>query len=174
VRKAAASSALQECGRRPSLVPLDLLVSAIRKSSSFDPDRRAETSQRGCLPRPDQVSAGADGLQYFGRTFGYLRRGRSVADCTKEKELPASSIGFIRFNRASRFSNSSFSAAIFSARIFVRSSYKRQSPSKSIASKSNFLSIAPFRCMADFRGGARQRSHPACFKWKRQIRLRMK
>jgi hypothetical protein len=69
--------ALQEFRRR-SLVPADLLALAIRKSSSFDPDWSAATNQGGCLPRPDQVSVGADGLKYLGRTFGYLRLGRST------------------------------------------------------------------------------------------------
>ena len=142
--------ALQECRRRRSLVPADRLVFAIRKSSSFDPDRSAATNQRGCLPRPDQVSVGADGLKYFGRTFGYLRLGRSIFDCARALSAPP--IGLIRFSCARRFSNSSFSVAIFSARTFVRSSYNSQSLSKSIASNSDFLSIAPSHCITGVAG----------------------
>src|SRR5450631_4897675 len=58
---------------RPSL--------SILNSSSLWPVSRAATSHRGRLPLPDHVSDGASGLQYLGRTFGYLRRGaRSVMD----------------------------------------------------------------------------------------------
>jgi len=142
--------ALQEFRRRRSLVPTVLLVLAIRKSSSFDPDRSAATSQRGCLPRPDHVSVGADGLKYFGRTFGYLRLGRPAFDFSRA--LPASPVGLMLFSCARRFSNSIFSAAIFSARTFVRSSYRSQSLSKSIASNSDFLSIAPSHCITDSGG----------------------
>src|SRR6516162_1726340 len=46
----------------------------IRKSFAFLPDRSCAVSQRGCLPRPDQVSAGFFGFRYLGRTFGYGRR----------------------------------------------------------------------------------------------------
>jgi hypothetical protein len=160
--EAAVGDAFQECRRRRSLVLTDLLV-VIRKSSSLDPDPSAATSQRGCFPRPDQVSVGADGLQYFGRTFGYLRRGRSVF-CARR--LSISPTGFMRFNCARRFSNSSFSVAIFSARICVISSYKSQSSSNSIASRSDFLSIAPSHCITDS-GGSHRRKRQACSKWKR-------
>src|ERR1700675_3484032 len=47
--------------------------SLIRNSSILRPDFIAATSQRGRLPRPDQVSE-VWGLQYFGSTLGYLRR----------------------------------------------------------------------------------------------------
>ena len=159
--------ALQELRRRLSLLPADLLALAIRKSSSLDPERSAATNQRGCLPRPDHVSVGADGLKYFGRTFGYLRRGRLASDFGSG--LAASPIGAMLFNCARRFSNSIFSAAIFSARTFVSSSYKSQSLSKSIASKSDFLSIAPSHCMTDFRGQPLKVSDRACSEWMRQI-----
>jgi hypothetical protein len=43
---------------------------AIRKSSSFFPDLSSAVSQRGCLPRPDQVSDGWAGFLYFGKTCG--------------------------------------------------------------------------------------------------------
>jgi hypothetical protein len=161
--------ALQEFRRRRSLAPADLLALAIRKSSSFDPERSAATNQRGCLPRPDQVSVGADGLKYFGSTFGYLRLGRSASGF--DRGLPASPIGLMLFSCARRFSNSIFSAAIFSARTFVSSSYRSQSLSKSIVSKSDFLSIAPSHCMTDFPGAATgsKATGPAPV-WTRQIR----
>ena len=47
------------------------------ESPSLLPDRSCAVSQRGCLPRPDQVSAGFFGFRYLGRTFGYGRRWRS-------------------------------------------------------------------------------------------------
>jgi hypothetical protein len=153
--------ALQEFRRRRTLVPADLLEFAIRKSSNFDPERSAATNQRGCLPRPDQVSVGADGLKYFGRTFGYLRRGRSAFDFGGK--LPASPIGLMLFSCARRFSNSIFSAAIFSARTFVSSSYRSQSLSKSIASKSDFLSIVP--SPEQISGAATGVKRPACSEW---------
>lgn len=43
---------------------------AIRKSSICLPARSSATSQRGCLPRPDQVSEGSSGFRYFGITTG--------------------------------------------------------------------------------------------------------
>ena len=43
---------------------------SIRKSSSFFPDLSCAVSQRGCLPRPAQVSDGRSGFLYFGRTRG--------------------------------------------------------------------------------------------------------
>jgi len=50
----------------------------IRKSFTFFLlDRSCAVSQRGCLPRPDQVSAGFFGFRYLGKTFGYGRRWRS-------------------------------------------------------------------------------------------------
>jgi hypothetical protein len=49
------------------------LPSLIRNSSILRPDFIAATSQRGRLPRPDQVSE-VCGLRYFGSTLGYLRR----------------------------------------------------------------------------------------------------
>src|SRR4029077_3478705 len=67
----------QERRPRRILLPMAFSVFAIRKSSSLCPERRAATSQRGCLPRPDHVSVGTDGLLYLGRIFGYSRRARS-------------------------------------------------------------------------------------------------
>ena len=49
------------------------LPSLIRNSSILRPDFIAATSQRGRLPRPDQVSE-VWGFRYFGSTLGYLRR----------------------------------------------------------------------------------------------------
>jgi two-component system, NarL family, nitrate/nitrite response regulator NarL len=46
----------------------------IVKSSIRFPELNCATSQRGCLPRPAQVSDGFSGLQYFGGTGGYGRR----------------------------------------------------------------------------------------------------
>jgi len=46
----------------------------ILKSSIRLPDPSCATNQRGCLPRPAQVSEGCSGLQYFGGTGGYERR----------------------------------------------------------------------------------------------------
>jgi hypothetical protein len=46
----------------------------IRKSSSFFPDLSSAVSQRGCFPRPAQVSDGRAGFLYFGKTCGYWRR----------------------------------------------------------------------------------------------------
>jgi hypothetical protein len=42
----------------------------IRKSSSFFPDLSCAVSQRGCFPRPAQVSDGRVGFLYFGKTWG--------------------------------------------------------------------------------------------------------
>src|ERR1700722_10126246 len=102
--------ALQDRWVRRTLLLGTFSVSAIRNSSSLCPDRSAATSHRGCLPRPDHVSVGTNGLKYFGITFGYSRRGRSVLDSVR----PASPICSFGFNRARRFSSSSFSAVIFS------------------------------------------------------------
>jgi hypothetical protein len=52
----------------------------IRKSSIRLPDRSCFLSQRGCFPRPAQVSVGASGFLNFGKTRGYgRRRGASTA-----------------------------------------------------------------------------------------------
>ena len=48
----------------------------IANSSIVRPVFSAATNQRGCLPRPDQVSDGSRGFWYFGKTRGYLRRSR--------------------------------------------------------------------------------------------------
>jgi hypothetical protein len=53
--------------------PIDI-GRTIRKSSSFFPDLSSAVSQRGCFPRPDQVSNGRAGFLYFGKTSGYGRR----------------------------------------------------------------------------------------------------
>src|ERR1700752_193264 len=97
---------------------------AISNSSSWRPDCSAATSHLGCLPRPDHVSAGADGLQYFGRIFGYFRLGCALLDSLEGDTM--SLICSARFSCARRFSNSRFSTLIFSARTFVNSSCKIQ------------------------------------------------
>src|SRR5882672_8410374 len=77
---------------------------SISNSSSLWPVSRAATSHRGRFPLPDHVSDGTSGLQYLGRTFGYLRRGaRSVMDsgCV----LPGSRMISTRFNFVRRLSN---------------------------------------------------------------------
>src|SRR3546814_10515847 len=45
----------------------------IRKSSTFLPFLVSAAIQRGCLPRPVQVSLGLAGLRYFGATLPSLR-----------------------------------------------------------------------------------------------------
>ena len=49
---------------------------SIRKSLSFFPDLSCAVSQRGCFPRPVQVSDGCLGFLYFGTTLAYGRRAR--------------------------------------------------------------------------------------------------
>jgi hypothetical protein len=64
--------------RRPlpcaAAVPRRIDAGRIRKSSSFFPDLSSAVSQRGCFPRPAQVSASRAGFLYFGKTCGYGRR----------------------------------------------------------------------------------------------------
>ena len=43
---------------------------AFRKSSSRFPELSCAVSQRGCFPRPDQVSKGSSGFLYFENTCG--------------------------------------------------------------------------------------------------------
>src|SRR5437868_10104186 len=106
----------------------------ILNSSSLWPVFRAATSHLGCFPRPDHVSDGLRGLQYLGRTFGYLRRGVRLTDgrLTRAEGLIAST----RFSRANRFSSSCFSAMILSDSISVSCSWISQSSSNSIAVRS--------------------------------------
>src|SRR5450631_729614 len=111
---------------------------SILNSSSLWPVSRASTSHRGRLPLPDHVSDGASGLQYLGRTFGYLRRGaRSVMD--SGRALPGPLMISTRFNFAKRSSNSRFSTTIFSESTLVSSSWSNQSSSNSIATRSGLL-----------------------------------
>ena len=108
---------------------------SISNSSNLWPVSRAATSHRGRFPLPDHVSDGASGLQYLGRTFGYLRRGaRSVIDSGSGGALVGSLIS-TRFNFAKRLSKSRFSATILSDRIFVSSSWSIQSSSNCIAAR---------------------------------------
>src|SRR5262245_23793029 len=56
--------------RRPlpcAAAPRRIDAGRIRKSSSFFPDLSSAVSQRGCFPRPAQVSAGWAGFLYFGK-----------------------------------------------------------------------------------------------------------
>ena len=90
----------------------------IRKSFTFLPDRSCAVSQRGCLPRPDQVSAGFFGFWYLGRTFGYGRRVRGgVTTLVADRSL------------FSRSSSLAFSAVILSANCEVTCSYRFHSSS---------------------------------------------
>ena len=88
--------------------------------------------QRGCLPRPDQVSDGRSGLRYFGCTFGYGRRDLLVRPPLRP------------LSWAKRCINSCFSASIFidrTARIF---SCKFQSSSTDIDSRLLcFMTVSP-------------------------------
>lgn len=59
--------------RRPppcAAAPRRIDAGPIRKSSSFFPDLSSAVSQRGCFPRPAQVSAGRTGFLYFGKPAG--------------------------------------------------------------------------------------------------------
>src|SRR6516165_10829482 len=76
--------------------------SAIRQWSSFLPDRSYAVSQRGCLPRPDQVSAGFFGFRYLGKTFGYGRRWRR-SDGRSELVQPLLKSGLFARQFASQF-----------------------------------------------------------------------
>ena len=138
------TGARQERWPGPAPCPVAPLRAGIRRSSSLCPDRRAATNHRGCLPRPDHVSNGADGLKYFGKTLGYLRLGRSAFCCSGR--TGASPICSSRFNCARRCSSLRFSTRIFSARIFVSSSCRSQSSSKSIASRSNLRIVVSLLC----------------------------
>src|SRR3546814_12610743 len=51
----------------------DVCSSDLRKSSTFLPFLVSAAIQRGCLPRPVQVSLGLAGLRYFGATLPSLR-----------------------------------------------------------------------------------------------------
>ena len=80
----------------------------ISRSSIFFPFLSCAPTQRGRLPRPDQVSKGRSGFRYFGCTFGYGRRGFSLCSLRP-------------LSRAKRRSSSCFSASNFvesTARIF--------------------------------------------------------
>src|SRR4030095_14708495 len=111
----------------------------ILKSSILWPVLRATTSQRGVLPRPDQVSEGDNGLRYLGSTLGYLRRGErpatTAADSLDSFFSPAISL---RLSCSRRFSNSRFSAKIRFASILAISSWRRQSSLNCISSRSFF------------------------------------
>src|SRR5436190_13701081 len=84
-----------------SFLPSSFSSFRILNSSSRCPVFRAATTHLGCFPLPDHVSDGLNGLQYLGRTFGYLRRGARLTD-----GLLARADGLIcstRFSWANRF-----------------------------------------------------------------------
>ena len=88
--------------------------------------------QRGCLPRPDQVSDGRSGFRYFGCTFGYGRR-----DLLRRPLLRPLSWAKRRFN-------SCFSASIFIDRIARIFSCKFQSSSTDMDSRLLcFMTVSP-------------------------------
>src|SRR5215475_11777227 len=88
--------------------PFELPDPSIRNSSILWPDFIAATSQRGRLPRPDQVSE-VCGLRYFGNTLGYLRCCFPFIEPESAASTPPSTP---RLRIARRFSNSYFSALI--------------------------------------------------------------
>jgi len=95
-----------DCRTRPRL--LFVLASPIKNSSIVCPALRAAASQRGCFPRPDQVSEGSFGLRYFGNTRGYLR----LVDCSFADEVSLCAdrrTSFSRRSCARRFSSSRLS-----------------------------------------------------------------
>jgi hypothetical protein len=108
---------------------------SILNSSSLWPVSRAATTHRGRFPLPDHVSDGASGLQYLGRTFGYLRRGARLA-VDSRWALPGSLMNSTLFNFAKRSSNSRFSVAILFDSILVSFSWSSQSSSNCIAARS--------------------------------------
>jgi len=61
----------------------------IRKSSSFFPDLSCAVSQRGCFPRPAQVSDGRLGFLNFGTTLAYGRRARLMCSSLVNKSWPS-------------------------------------------------------------------------------------
>jgi hypothetical protein len=115
---------------------LAVLLWAIRNSSIFRPDFMAATSQRGRLPRPDQVSE-VCGFRYFGNTLGYLRRGFSPS----ERASPASPVTPTpRLRTARRFSSSRCSALIRADKMALILSWRAQSSSSDMDSNSSGFS----------------------------------
>ena len=78
----------------------------ITNSSILCPVLRAAVSQRGCFPRPDQVSDGSSGFRYLGNTRGYFRRSRGALRASANSGWRSS---FSRRSCPSRFSSSRFS-----------------------------------------------------------------
>ena len=78
----------------------------ITNSSILCPVLRAAVSQRGCFPRPDQVSDGSSGFRYLGNTRGYFRRSRGALRASADSGWRSS---FSRRSCPSRFSSSRFS-----------------------------------------------------------------
>jgi hypothetical protein len=95
----------------------------IRKSSSFLPDLSCAVSQRGCFPRPAQVSAGWAGFLYFGNTCGYGRRAWLIFLVAADGGAPSC---------CKRRSSCAFSATILRANTEVTSSWSDQSSSTDI------------------------------------------
>src|SRR3546814_6396116 len=85
----------------------------IRKSSTFLPFLVSAAIQRGCLPRPVQVSLGLAGLRYFGATLPSLRSEEHTSElqslmrnsyavfCLKKKKQDGSSS--IQSSRTSKY-----------------------------------------------------------------------
>ena len=118
-------------------------VNAVLYFRIVDPERAiirvedfmAATSQRGRLPRPDQVSE-VCGLRYFGNTFGYLRRGFWPSGRESPSWLVTT---MLRLRIARRFSNSCFSALIRADKMRPILSWRSQRSSSGIDSNSNFF-----------------------------------
>jgi len=88
--------------------------------------------QRGCLPRPDQVSDDRSGFRYFGCTFGYGRRDLLMRPLLRPLSC------------AKRRSNSCFSASNFVDRIAPIFSCRIQSASTDIESRLLcFMTVSP-------------------------------
>ena len=88
--------------------------------------------QRGCLPRPDQVSDDRSGFRYFGCTFGYGRRDRLMRPPLRPLSCDK------------RRSNSCFSAFNFVDRIAPIFSCRIQSASMDIDSRLLcFMTVSP-------------------------------
>jgi len=129
----------------PRRRPRPFLSSSLRitNSSILWPSFKAATSQRGCFPRPDQVSECSSGLRYFGRTRGYFRRSRraSLEDC--ESGRSNWRVSWSRRSCAKRFSSSRFSEVKRTDKTRLISSCSCHISSMDIASRLvDFLLIA--------------------------------
>ena len=104
-------------------------VREISRSSTFFPDLSCVLTQRGCFPRPDQVSKGRSGLRYFGLTFGYGRGAFSWCSMCP-------------LSRAKRRTSSCFSASNFVDRITASPSRRIQSSLMDILARFLFFTRA--------------------------------